>query len=63
MDPEEEERIRRRQAGTQVTPESFLAWKQRFDAEMLAIKMASDPSSVIAEDDRVRRLYADAPSS
>lgn len=33
IDPEELERIRRRQAGTQVTVESFNAWKKKFNAE------------------------------
>lgn len=36
VDPEELERTRRRQAGVQVTVESFLAWKAQFDAEMAA---------------------------
>eukprot|EP01038_Epipyxis_sp_PR26KG_P016859 gene16859-23104_t len=34
IDPEEIERIRRRQAGTQVTVESFMAWKAAYDLEM-----------------------------
>jgi hypothetical protein len=33
-DPEEQERIRKRQAGKPVTIESFNAWKVKFDAEM-----------------------------
>lgn len=33
IDKEEEERIRRRQAGTAVTIESFMAWKAAFDEE------------------------------
>jgi len=36
VDPEEEERIRRRQAGQPVTVESFNAWKAKFDEEMRA---------------------------
>ena len=34
VDPEEQERIRKRQAGQQVTPESFAAWLSAFEAEM-----------------------------
>ena len=34
VDPEEEERIRRRQAGQPVTVESFNAWKAKFEEEM-----------------------------
>lgn len=34
VDPEEEERIRKRQAGQPVTIESFEAWKVKFDEEM-----------------------------
>ena len=37
IDPEEQERIRKRQAGTQVTLESFNEWKIKFDAEMKAL--------------------------
>lgn len=32
-DPEEEERIRKRQAGTAVTAESFARWRDAFEAE------------------------------
>lgn len=53
IDPEEEARIRRRQAGTQVTPESFLAWKEKFDAEMLELKIASNPTIAVVNDERV----------
>lgn len=34
VDLEEQERIRKRQAGVQVTVESFNAWKIKFEAEM-----------------------------
>lgn len=34
IDPEEEERIRKRQAGQPVTVESFNAWKAKFEEEM-----------------------------
>ena len=34
VDPEEEERIRRRQAGQPVTVESFNAWKAKFEEEL-----------------------------
>jgi hypothetical protein len=36
IDPEELERIRKRQAGVAVTVESFMAWKRSFDTEMAA---------------------------
>lgn len=36
IDPEEMERIRKRQEGTQVTVETFLLWKKAFDEEMNA---------------------------
>lgn len=36
VDLEEQERIRKRQAGVQVTVESFNAWKIKFEAEMAA---------------------------
>mmetsp|Transcript_17336 Transcript_17336/g.18075 ORF Transcript_17336/g.18075 Transcript_17336/m.18075 type:complete len:318 (+) Transcript_17336:49-1002(+) len=39
-DPEELERIRKRQAGHPVTAEAFLEWKAKFDAEMLALRIA-----------------------
>lgn len=39
-DPEELERIRKRQAGHPVTIEAFLEWKAKFDAEMLALRIA-----------------------
>lgn len=48
VDPEEEERIRKRQCGTAVTVESFAAWKAKFDAEMMALQggeVSSLPSS------------------
>ena len=54
LDPEEEERIRRRQAGTQVNPSSFLAWKEKFDAEMSELELLKNPSAgVTVVDDRV----------
>lgn len=34
IDPQELERIRKRQAGTQVTVETFMKWKVAFEAEM-----------------------------
>lgn len=42
MDPEEEERLRRRQAGTQVTLETFMGWKESFDAEMAILNNAKE---------------------
>jgi hypothetical protein len=41
LNPEEEARIRARQAGTQVTVESFNKWKESFDAEMHAKVLTS----------------------
>ena len=38
IDPLEEERIRKRQAGRPVTEETFNEWKARFDVEMLALQ-------------------------
>lgn len=40
IDKEEQERLRKRQAGTMVNPEAFIAWKKKFDDEMRA-KVAS----------------------
>jgi hypothetical protein len=40
IDPEELERIRKRQAGQAVTIEAFMEWKIKFEAEMLALKIA-----------------------
>ncbi len=40
IDPLEEERIRKRQAGRAVTEETFNDWKSRFDKEMLAYQSA-----------------------
>jgi hypothetical protein len=34
IDKEEQERLRKRQAGNAVNPESFAAWKKKFDEEM-----------------------------
>lgn len=45
IDPEEEERIRRRQAGTPVTVESFLKWRAAFEEEQAA-KVVTGPGSV-----------------
>lgn len=41
MTPEEKERLRRRQAGTPVTVESFKVWKAGFDAERKLAEAAS----------------------
>lgn len=38
IDEAELERIRKRQAGTAVTVESFMAWKKKFEEEMNALK-------------------------
>jgi hypothetical protein len=47
--PEELERTRRRQAGTPVTMESFIAWKAKFDGERRR-------AGLIKEDDAVDEL-------
>ena len=39
IDPAEEERIRRRQAGQQVTEASFFEWRAKFDEEMRLLKL------------------------
>lgn len=55
VDPEELERIRKRQAGTQVTMESFVKWKTEFNEEMRlkalaeAAKAGVSSSSVVEE--------------
>lgn len=53
LDPEEEERIRKRQAGVQVTLESFLSWKEKFDAEMALVKHGYEweelPADILAK--------------
>jgi hypothetical protein len=40
LDPEELERIRKRQAGHPVTLEAFMEWKVKFEAEMMSLKIA-----------------------
>lgn len=42
VDEEELARIRKRQAGTQVTVESFLAWRKTFDAEQEQLAKSSN---------------------
>ena len=41
IDPEEEERLRRREAGTPVTEETFKIWKKKFEEEMAQIALQS----------------------
>jgi hypothetical protein len=41
IDKEEEERIRKRQAGTAVTIETFMAWKATFDEEQRLLLLRS----------------------
>lgn len=41
IDLEEEARLQKRQAGTQVTLESFMQWKVAFEAEMEALALAN----------------------
>ena len=52
IDPAEQERIRKRQAGTQVTNETFISWKIKFDDEMRAIAEAGKKGNVVEVDDR-----------
>ena len=52
IDPAEQERIRKRQAGTQVTMETFISWKIKFDDEMRAIAEAGKKGNVVEVDDR-----------
>ncbi len=52
VDLEEEERIRKRQSGIQVTPESFAMWKRVFDAERIALR--SSEAAAAAADLRVK---------
>jgi hypothetical protein len=52
IDPEEQERIRKRQAGTHVTMETFIAWKIKFDDEMKAAADAERIGPVVVVDDR-----------
>lgn len=52
IDPEEQERIRKRQAGTQVTLESFIEWKTKFDAEMKALAEQGKKVVVAEVDER-----------
>lgn len=42
VDEAELERTRRRQAGTMVTVETFMAWKKAFDEEMAAKRVTTD---------------------
>ena len=50
-DPEEEERLRKRQAGTQVTVETFMIWKKKFDDEMA--KSAQLEGKEIVKDEKL----------
>ena len=52
VDPEELERIRKRQAGQAVTVEAFMEWKMKFEAEMLALKIAQHGLIDKDKDDR-----------
>ena len=52
LDPEEQERIRKRQAGTQVTLESFIEWKGKFEAEMKALAEQGKKVVIAEVDDR-----------
>lgn len=52
MDEAELERIRKRQAGTMVTVETFMAWKKAFDEEM-ALKNSTLADIVAATEQRL----------
>jgi DRG Family Regulatory Proteins, Tma46/RWD domain len=52
IDPAEQERIRKRQAGTQVTLETFISWKIKFDDEMKAAAEAGKKGAAVEVDDR-----------
>ena len=52
IDPAEQERIRKRQAGTQVTLETFISWKIKFDDEMKAIAEAGKKGTIVEVDER-----------
>ena len=52
VDPAEQERIRKRQAGTQVSMETFILWKIKFDEEMKAVAEAGKKGVSIEVDDR-----------
>ena len=52
VDPAEQERIRKRQAGTQVTMETFVSWKIKFDEEMKAAAEAGKKGVTVEVDDR-----------
>jgi hypothetical protein len=47
VDKDEEERIRRRQAGTAVTIDSFMAWKKSFDEEQRLLAMQGNKVSAL----------------
>ncbi len=52
--PEELERIRKRQAGHPVTIDSFIAWKEKFDLELLNLQKQKSGGQIdhLKEDDR-----------
>ena len=56
-DREEEERIRKRQAGTAMSVETFLAWKEKFEKEMSekaeAEAMKTKGSNVMTEAEKL----------
>lgn len=52
IDPAEQERIRKRQAGTQVTMETFISWKIKFDDEMKALSEAGKKGAAVEVDER-----------
>jgi hypothetical protein len=56
-DPEEAERELRRLQGTLVTPESFLVWKIKFEAEMASSKGASSDKESALERPTGKQLF------
>jgi len=59
IDPEEEERLRKREAGTPVTEETFMIWKKKFDEEMaqLALQSGQDNSKEKSEKLTGKQLF------
>jgi len=56
IDPEEQERIRKRQAGQPVTEETFNAWKVLFEQELLEGSLAAEAAGETLTADQESRL-------
>eukprot|EP01035_Chromulina_nebulosa_P022622 gene22622-29293_t len=57
VDPEEQERIKRREAGTPVTIESFMLWKKRFESERLLFENDSNTQENEVERPTGKQLF------